>query len=199
MSADLSISRDVKRRGFIRLATAAAVTGIAILCLLGEMPSHPMSPSVVTRTRLLTVFPQGWAFFTRDAQEPQRRVYRREGDRWLQVDERNGSTRFLLGFRREGRLHQLEISHIAKKIPAPQWVECKTNLATCADSAVRVPVRVENTFAQHHFCGTILFEDHVPVPWAWSRVAARTYMPGRVVVANSDCVTAKTTVAKGGL
>jgi antimicrobial peptide system SdpA family protein len=137
------------------------------------------------------VLPQGWAFFTRDPQEPQTHVYVRSEDGWESVPHpAPNAVRSLFGLNRGARLYDHEVGLVMADVPPTAWVDCgEVNHLQCLNSLQPVPdLVVENPFEPAHLCGTLGLLQQEPIPWAWRDEAERIEMPVVGVVVEVSCV-----------
>lgn len=136
------------------------------------------------------VFPQGWAFFTRDPQEPQTHLYVHSVDGW-EAASRPAPTavRSLFGLNRGARLYDHEVGLVMSAIPPTGWAECdQEDHIRCLGSLEPVPdLVVDNPFDPPQLCGTLGMLQQEPVPWAWREDAEAVQMPVVGAVVEVSC------------
>src|SRR5699024_6732841 len=84
------------------------------------------SSELFSRTTVQNALPQGWAFFTRDPQEPRLTSYvKPDGGEWsLEDTGGNGAVRWWFGLDRKARLPGLEMGEIQQAAGQDAWQEC---------------------------------------------------------------------------
>jgi antimicrobial peptide system SdpA family protein len=135
---------------------------------------------------MIAVFPQGWAFFTRDPREPVDEAYR-PGERLVPILYPNSSARNLFGFSRRARAQNVEMAALLLEVPASAWKECRAPLRRCLEVAPGCAVAVANVSVTRQICGPVVVERQPPVPWAWGRSTGRIHMPSKVVRLEVAC------------
>lgn len=173
----------------VRLITRIVI-GAILVCVVGvllaaEIPMLPTAPESSSRQQLLTIFPQGWAFFTRNPQEPQFRIWRVVGASKARLQLRNAASAHLFGFRREGRMRAIEFGAIVTELPRNSWYNCRSGSLECLDSAILVTVT--NRFPAPSICGLVSIDQRPPVPWAWSKIEPQPVMGSRAARVNVVC------------
>lgn len=185
--SDGSVSVRREREVALRVGAVLATAIIAIRLLSAEIPTNPLGPSPLGRQQLLSIFPQGWAFFTRDPQEPRVRLYEQGEGTWHHVEQRNAAWRYLAGLDRSARMRSVELAGIVLRVPPASWRTCAQALRSCANSDSLVEVSVRNSLPRPHICGSIILEERPPVPWAWARLRDHTFMKGRIAKLQVAC------------
>lgn len=110
--------------------------------------------------------PQGWAFFTRDPREELVAIYRWTSQGPKEINIRNGSTEFLFGLNREGRVRGYEVSQILANVPLSLYDTLQGNAIPQLDSAKATRVHT-NKQLQLFENGYYLIKAYQPLPWAW--------------------------------
>lgn len=130
----------------------------------------PARNDVIQVTRQLA--PQGWAFFTKDAQSDYLVPFEVLDDslvnRSIAV---SASAGWALGFNRMGRAQGAEIATFLQGVGQGAWTKCGTEDA-CEAVAARAPLRVENPRNNPTLCGELLLVSQKPVPWEWRNLQA---------------------------
>lgn len=136
------------------------------------------------------LLPQGWAFFTRDAQEPRVSVYRYVDGQWTSAEAPpNNSPRYWFGLNRGARPHASEVGFISAGVAGTDWAECgRGDHVACLASLAPVPgLVVENSGTRPTVCGTVGLVVQDPVPWAWRNSDEPVRMPLSGVVVEVTC------------
>ncbi len=125
----------------------------------------PARNDVVHVTRQIA--PQGWAFFTKDAQSDYIVPFEVSGgalrDRSTPV---GASASWALGFDRVGRAQGAEIATFLQGVGQDAWTSCGSR-DDCAAVADDVPLPVSNARNDATLCGDLLLIAQKPVPWEW--------------------------------
>jgi antimicrobial peptide system SdpA family protein len=157
--------------------TLAAIVGLtlAFYVMQGAVDSTPavLPPArndVVHVTRQIA--PQGWAFFTKDAQSDFIVPFGVSAgeliDRSIAV---GASAEWAFGFNRAGRSQGAEIASFLQGVGRAAWTRC-TTAAACDAVVVGDPLDVENPLEQPTLCGEMLLVAEKPVPWEWRDLEA---------------------------
>ena len=104
---------------------------VIVYVLRGALPSHPFPATPPERQRLLSISPQGWAFFTRNAREPADYFYRREGAKWVRLGYPNSSSRNFFGLKKDTRPFGVEMGSLMSQVSTDEWIACEAGLETC--------------------------------------------------------------------
>jgi antimicrobial peptide system SdpA family protein len=112
--------------------------------------------------------PQGWAFFTKDAQSEYVVPYRSEDDqRFVDLGYGSGSNpRWAFGWNRQGRAQGVEIAALLADIPKERWTTCAAS-DSCESRSSAAPVSVRNPMSRPTLCKRLQLRAFKPVPWAW--------------------------------
>lgn len=155
---------------------------VVIGCVAGaSLPLAAARPSTRVSVWCRSLLPQGWGFFTRDAEEPVLRVYARDGDRWRCRDRPLASPTNWFGLRRDQRLRDAEVARLVGEIGEDDWVPCRGEVTGCWPLD-RPPAAVMVTPARHPtVSGDLLLQVQERLPWAWGSARHRVDMPSRVV------------------
>lgn len=155
------------------------VFGAAFVSVLPSAAFNPLKYSYHHSSLVYTLFPQGWGFFTRDAQEAQIKVYQKVGDSFELINKSNGTPSYMLGLSRISRRQNVEFGQIVATIPDEAWSPCSfKELTACVPDSVVVR---QNPFHQPLMKGEYLLVSSRPVPWAWARSSKPIIMPFRTI------------------
>lgn len=78
--------------------------------------NNPLNNSQTSMTNYVSIFPEGWAFFTRSSKEPRLHIYTCESNMIKSVNLRNFSSDYYFGISRHNRVLNIEVNDIMKKI-----------------------------------------------------------------------------------
>ena len=168
--------------------TLAVAWGFALLMVhAGSMPQNPLPYSMKLQQNVTLLFPQGWAFFTRDPREATERIYRRTPAGLREVSYACSSRRNLFGIRRDARAVHVELVHLLSRAPMQLWRRCEGSAARCAAEVREPPISLGNGTPLQRLCGDLIIVRRPPVPWAWSGARRRIDMPGTVLSLRVRC------------
>ncbi|MWV29756.1 SdpA family antimicrobial peptide system protein [Rathayibacter iranicus] len=130
----------------------------------------PARNDVIQVTRQIA--PQGWAFFTKDAQSDYLVPFEVSDNSLVNrsVDV-SASAEWALGFNRMGRAQGAEIATFLQGVGQGAWTKCGTENA-CEAVAAGEPLRVHNPRNNPTLCGELLLVAQKPVPWEWRNLQA---------------------------
>jgi len=172
----------------IRTGLALLWAAVVLLVLSASPADSPLRASYPTRRGMIALFPQGWAFFTRDPREPVDRAYR-PGAPPTPLLYTNSSARSLFGFSRRARAQNVEMAALLLEVPSGAWHECRDALSRCLEAAPEAGVPVANRSMNRQICGPVVVERQPPVPWAWGRGLGTVHMPSKVLRLDVRCGT----------
>ncbi|QYC40435.1 Sporulation-delaying protein SdpA [Nonomuraea coxensis DSM 45129] len=138
------------------------------------------------RLTIITLTPQGWAFFTKSPREPQVGVWQRAAGGWRDARLGPHSEPWnALGFNRRSRSQGLELGIMQTAVPADAWRPCEgDDVSACLDRAP-VAVTIRNTAPRPVHCGPVGLVQRDPLPWAWA--GSETVMPAKVARLEVSC------------
>jgi antimicrobial peptide system SdpA family protein len=117
-----------------------------------------------------SIFPQGWAFFTKDPKEPVLKIFRQENGRLVHLN--NTASLNLgdaLGLKRNKRKMSAELAQTLSKVAATKWT--KYEAGNIEEVAVKLPIAdtIESKFNHKLLQGEYIFYQSERVPWAWAQ------------------------------
>lgn len=101
---------------FIFWGTLLAYCVFIIALLANYAGNNPLNKFNSRSLHFISIFPEGWAFFTKTAKEPVFTLYRVENETLKRVDLRSFQPRFFWGASRNNRLLNIEMGNIIRKI-----------------------------------------------------------------------------------
>lgn len=128
------------------------------------------------------LFPQGWAFFTKDPREEHTIFYKIDKNNLQELDFKNGAMNSSFGISRKNRIMLIEIAQIVNQIDSVSWVDLKSkeDLNTYKDTTKSLEVinfvnkaELEN--------GDYMIVKQRPVPWSWRENKDNLFMPAKGV------------------
>lgn len=172
--------------GALRAGVAFGWALVIAYELMAMVPNHGLQLARSERARLIFALPQGWAFFTRDPQEPVDRYYEPSAGGVRRIDEVNTSRRNLYGLLKNTRISAIEFAALTSHVAKGDWRPCSTSLAECVSGSTPEKTIVNPMLVQS-VCGTLIVGRQPPVPWAWSHLKRPFYVPSQVAMVNVRC------------
>ena len=152
-----------------------------------NLPHNTIALPFESKVDLRIVAPQGWAFFTRDAEEEQLTTYALRDGTWQPLNaEPNASVANLFGVSRRGRARSNEAGTLLQTISRGDWTDCSMALNDCFNAS-HTSSHVRNAIPEPALCGDVGFVLRRPVPWAWASSKKPVVMPARVVRMEVRC------------
>lgn len=159
---------------------------IAFIALVVLAPA-PLMISASLRSNVMSFMPEGFAFFTRDPQEPDLAAYERQGNRWIDTSPPVlAEPSNWLGLSRSSRAHGIEIGLLMQSLPSNAWVSCADVPISCFG---RLPPEtvVVNESARPSICGEVGLVRQPPIPYAFARTGRQSIMPSLVAHLQVTC------------
>jgi antimicrobial peptide system SdpA family protein len=154
-------------------------TGVYI-SFIASNRDNPVRLSYKSTTEIYSVFPQGWAFFTRDPKEDVLIVYDFQNDKEEAVNETASlSLGNLLGINRKGRRISIELAAVVNKIPAKAWTKERKRMSIEKLKSLPLVDTVENVLPNPILQGTYVIYRANRKPWAWAK--SKTQMPYKCI------------------
>ena len=160
---------------------------LILVVLSSAIGENAVQPSMRIRLIQLALLPEGWAFFTRDPQEPTDVVYRRFDDGLMRLTFPNTSGRSLFGISRSARAFDVELTALLAPVLASSWSACDANPGLCASQNQVRPLEAINWSMTRFICDEVAVHRRPPVPWAWSQSRSRIHMASKILLLNVDC------------
>jgi antimicrobial peptide system SdpA family protein len=177
----------MQNRMILTYITTFLLTGFLLTCSLVAAIDKVSMPVIGGRMVWLTVFPQGWNFFTRDARESRLLLFRLEKGVWTRIDMPHGSVKALLGILRSPRSQGVELGAILSKSARTKWMKCTDSPHVCLERKPTVFKTIKNPSTAPLLCGTLGIVSQPPVPWAWSGHRDAVVMPSEILTLEVKC------------
>lgn len=171
--------------------TSLLVGVMIFTVMVAVAPFNPISSKLQVGHDINTLVPEGWAFFTRNAREPDFFYYEKKGDQWSRMAKYfpNSSPRNAFGMNRRTRAITTEMVLLFQKVPPGAWIETEKvlNVTNVAALDTAQAPSLTNTLPVPYLCGEIAIVMAEPIPWAY-RQGGETDISGfRVVFLQSNC------------
>lgn len=177
----------------------ATTTLFAIFCLsvLSSLPSNIIldkGEDGKFRQVTLSIFPQGWSFFTKSPADPNISVMTMNEDSSLDhsiMKLPQSKSENLFGISREQRAQGPEIATIANTVPAEEWVDCELDMSM-EECAVRFKGSettriVLNETTVKTICGEVIIAEVRTPSWAYRDLYETSDQPLRATQVISKC------------
>jgi antimicrobial peptide system SdpA family protein len=161
----------------IKLTVSAFWACLMFAVVLASAPPSPALVSAYQRKVARVLLPEGWAFFTKDAQEADLFVYRELPDGSLSpVDFREVRANPLAALSRANRIRYGELKAAVDQIAAEDWTHCSSQLERCVQSSGAEPLQLPAA-TYLDLCGAYTLERRKPTPWMWFRSEPELKLP----------------------
>lgn len=171
--------------GAVRIGLFSCWAVVALLVLTLWIPVSPADFTVAQKLNRSILVPEGWGFFTRDAREPQLRVYAAIDGNWRSITRTHSSAHYFFGVRKDARAEGIELANLLAEVPESAWAPCDGSAPACG--ARTSTTRVVNASLIRRMCGSLLVESRPPTPWAWAAYGEGARLPGRIARLEADC------------
>lgn len=152
--------------------------GIAV----ASVPECAVPVSTMYKGNVLSLMPEGWAFFTRNPREEKMHIYKRLANgKWDVVNVPGSSMRFFFGLDRKGRAIGTEASTLLKQLKNDDWHDMRSPLDEVLQADSLPVIYVVNNVSNPVCTGDLIVELRAILPWAWSRTPTKTIMPYKIV------------------
>jgi antimicrobial peptide system SdpA family protein len=161
---------------------------VALFFLLITILPSPFYMRTAIKQNVSFLFPQGWAFFTRDAREEKLYAYKRSAKGNLETLSPPGSSyKFYFGLNREGRKIPIEYGQILQQVDSTLWSDAPFDLNNISKLTRQCKaVSVKNYNHKALACGEIIIVKTHVIPRAWSKFR-NVKMPSKYVKVYVDC------------
>ena len=135
--------------------------------------NNPLNNSYTTKSKFISVFPQGWAFFTKSAKEPEFYIFECDKGKIKMKNLKNFSKDYYYGISRHNRILMIEANTILNKIKYDSITGYRLTTIK-ADNIVKkinldtLKFNSVNVFKENvpDFKGKYLFVIKQQLPWA---------------------------------
>jgi antimicrobial peptide system SdpA family protein len=152
---------------------------------LNSLPHNPMRDETHVHPGYVRLLPQGWGFFTKNAQDPGRTLYLPSDDGWEPVEWRRTQLALGWGLSRRPTIEMMELSVVLDGVWDAVEEDCEEEPLACVGRYSDV-LEVENPLPDPTLCGLIAVVQQPPAPWAW-REFEGLHMPSSVAVLRVAC------------
>lgn len=176
--------------GIMTIGLVAVLAACLFFFWIAYSPPNPLSPQWTPDEQLnfKTVFPEGWAFFTRDPRQEAFSLYSRTAD----GDWSNGllgpasQASQLFGWSRISRAQGLDVGEISYQLSERNYKTCVSANPQACLAKLPAVVQIRNDASHPLICGHTVLLWRQPVPWSWSSFRSIT-LKARVANLNVHC------------
>lgn len=164
--------------------------GILVICglflinliIVSFAPYNPLTPSKAFKVDISLLAPQGWAFFTRNAREPNLYIYTKNENNKLQLldFQKNTNSANLFGLSRSARTLSVEIGEILKQVDTSNWSKNNTGDLKKEFNKSKT-IGVTNRAIHPKLKDTLFLEYREKTPWAWAKSYDEIKMPSKTL------------------
>lgn len=154
------------------------IIALGFLSLLGlififSKQTSPFTKSFYVEQSIKAIFPQGWAFFTRNPREKYFKVFQ-VFNKMQRIEEVNlrSSNNFILSINRYHRLISSELGKLLEIYPRDNIFNCEKITPQCLKN--KKPIFFKNKYIKGNFAIFV----YPPTPWAW--INSNSSPPGEI-------------------
>lgn len=170
-------------RGLL-LVLGSFTIGLLSMITISSLPDSAINRNEKSRINFISVMPQGWAFFTRNAREEKYFIYRQQPDStWQRVNIPGASLQYIFGLNRKGRAVTVELGTLLKQVDDSMWTQTNKKIEYIFKNGLdTVPsYKVKNICPDPLCTGNIIIQLKPPVPWAWADIEREIIMSSKFV------------------
>lgn len=148
------------------------------------LPQNPITPPEKLTLTTMTIFPQGWGFFSKDPRyEHFYMIDMQSGE--LDLSWPNMSLKNWGGLTRFGRSQGIELGRLYSQVEDQSMIECNETPLECLEEQEDV-INIINDSPSPTITGDIGIVIQESVPWIWAKKVNKENMPSRIVRLNVD-------------
>lgn len=154
--------------------------------MVGSLPGATISVSKMRKIQAVSIFPEGWAFFTKDPQEEDYILYsftRNSDGKYERVMAPTSAPQNIFGLNRASRLQAQELGAAIHYIKDSLWVTIKGSIDssyTLVNNIKPVPIPIRSKHP--YFNGKYIIQKTAPVPWAWAKDYKPEYGKSKIAI-----------------
>lgn len=165
---------------------------VSILVVLAySVPESTIRLSKVAKVKSVSIFPEGWAFFTKDPKEEEFLLYRVTGNNEHFTKETNicGSAKYLFGIKRTARMQLHELGAFRNYISEKNWITISGTLEANMKKVDSLnEVTIVNPSKSPFYCGIFIVQGIKPLTWAWAKNSdLKNYRESKICKINVVC------------
>lgn len=172
---------------FLLIAYIIGAIFLLSILFINTMQYNTLSEKFENKKIVFSLFPQGWAFFTRNPREGQVILYQKNNGKFVEVPFKHNNYRYAFGLNRTCTKVYTELGYIRKNIndssfKAIEWNYQEKIFTNKLDNLETITL--QNPLKNGILNGKYLLVIQEPIPWAWSKNAKRIKMPALAVFLN---------------
>ncbi|MGC6479431.1 MAG: SdpA family antimicrobial peptide system protein [Flavobacteriaceae bacterium] len=128
----------------------------------------PSNIKFENKSRIFSLLPQGWGFFTRDPRENITTLYEIDklGNGYIKFTKTNNASNNYFGISRKNRLINLELGVVTSRLNQGNWIEKKGVFDL--DFQIQIDT-IYTGFYPKNIKGDFFIVEQERIPWAWSK------------------------------
>lgn len=150
--------------------------------------NNPLNNSLISKVKVISVLPEGWAFFTKNSSEPQLYIYKVERNKLSEINLRNFTSEYFFGMSRNNRILNLQVANVFKKVNNDSSIHYEfhsiniTQLTNVlhVDTLDFNRVSIKNAIAPNIEEGKYLMIVQLMLPWAL--LHCQPYYPSKFII-----------------
>lgn len=154
--------------------------------MVGSLPESTISISKIKKIQAASIFPEGWAFFTKNPQDEDYLIYslqKDENGKFINLIKPSTSLSNLFGINRKSRLQSQEIGASVHYIVDSSWVLIKGGLELNLSiidslSSTQIPIKSNYPF----FTGKFILQKIAPIPWSWANTFNLDFRKSKITI-----------------
>src|SRR5690606_18246156 len=136
--------------------------------------NNPLNTNILSRPKLTSILPEGWAFFTKKSTDPNVYIYNIENNKLIEIKLKNSLPKFFFGISRVNRLYNVELNNIFTKALGDSTITYRYKAVNkdmllsmfTSDTLISNTVNLENYLAPDFKNGYYLFVVQHMLPWS---------------------------------
>lgn len=154
--------------------------------MVGSLPGATISISKISKIQTVSIFPEGWAFFTKNPQDEDYIIYsfdKGNQNKYEKIINPTSSPKNFFGLNRISRLQSQEIGSAIHFIQDSSWVTIKGNINSNDSIIKKIKPTLIPIISKHpYFTGTYILQKIAPVPWAWIKDFKPNYAKSKIII-----------------
>lgn len=179
----------MSKNNIIRLTFIFSITSAILIVgylMVGSLPESTITISKIKKIQAASVFPEGWAFFTKNPQDEDYLIYSFQKDKngkFINLIKPSSSPSNLFGINRKSRLQSQEVGAAVHYIVDTSWISIKGGLEmneTILDSlcSIKIPIKSNYPF----FTGKYILQKIAPIPWSWAKTFNLDFRKSKITI-----------------
>ncbi len=166
----------------------SCIGGILFTVFFSSIQFNPIQSKYNKKKLVVSLTPQGWAFFTRNPREAQTLIYEVKDDKLVLLKHKHSSIYNWIGLDRRASVLVSEMSIIRSKVPDSMFMTTKWNYQTNKTGDFpSESIAIKNEIHNPTLCGDYVLVFQQPIAWAYSKSMDNIDMPAKSVRIKIEC------------